>query len=177
MTSWNLELLLTLFLLKLLKVAEVAAKDRFAFFLNQLRRIILDKWTKMTPEVHERVLSLVTSMICLSGSCDPDALDAVLLALMRHIAVGNVCQANIWLAAAVLDLFLAQLQWLKSRASIIPFAVYTFLSVLNDHTRVDLLPLRDREAHLCATLIRERVRHNSRFCAFLLTKSFYSLNQ
>eukprot|EP01122_Echinamoeba_exundans_P008621 TRINITY_DN288_c1_g1_i1.p1 TRINITY_DN288_c1_g1~~TRINITY_DN288_c1_g1_i1.p1 ORF type:complete len:953 (-),score=132.05 TRINITY_DN288_c1_g1_i1:1035-3893(-) len=139
----------------LFKVARAAVKDRFSFLLSQLRRLVLDKWTKMTPEVHERGIWLFASMIRISAVCDPDALDAAVLALLRHVAVGNVCQANIWLATAVLDMFLAQMPWLKSREAVIPFVVYTYLSIINDHTRADLLSLRDREAQLCANLIRE----------------------
>lgn len=142
--------------MKYLRLAQAAAKDRFAAFLEHFRKVIMDKWPKMTADAHDRSLWLIGQLVRNSAICSPEPVEACFLALMRQVAVGSLSTPNIWLVTSLVELFTANLDWVKTRDSLLPYVVYTFLSVLNDHSRPDLHSLRDRESRLCATLIAER---------------------
>lgn len=49
-------------------------------------------------------------------------------------------------------------RWLEKNISILLTSLYTYLRIIADHCRPDLINLRQKEVDFCISILRERVR-------------------
>lgn len=76
--------------------------------------------------------------------------------LLKQIVGGDTSQKNTWLAGSVLDILIANKQWLDKSTFLMQMAVFTYLRILQDHHHNEFTHLRQKEVTFCITLLRER---------------------
>ena len=128
------------------------AKDGLHFVLNELIRLIADKFLKVKDTVRSQLIWFTKEMI----RNQVTNIDGVCWTLMRQIAGGDVSQKNLWLADSLMDIFLENRAWLEKYQFLLASVVYTYLRIIEDHSHPNLSALRDKEVSFVVTLIRDR---------------------
>lgn len=127
-------------------------KDGFQFVLQELTRLVLDKFLKLKETVRSQVLWFTKEMI----KNQVQNIDGLCWILMRQIAGGDVNQKNLWLADSLMDIFAESRSWLEKYPFLLASVVYTYLRVIEDHAHANLSALRGKEVNFVVGLIRDR---------------------
>lgn len=87
----------------------------------------------------------------------PD-IEVVCIGLLRQTILGNILPRNIWLQQQLVNIFTTHIDWLMDQHTLLPYVLYNFLAIINDHTKSTFDSLRELEVALCVKILRERVR-------------------
>lgn len=127
-------------------------RDGLQNFVSTLSLLILEKYTKLLDSCRSQLIWLIKELIKNSVP----GVDNLCQSLLRQIAGGDVTPKNIWLAEAMLDIFIENSTWLASLPVLIATAVYTYLRLIVDHGNLPFLTLRQREVDFCISMLREK---------------------
>jgi hypothetical protein len=127
-------------------------RDRYAFVVNRLKVLALEKYSKLTENSRQQLLWLVTKMVEL----DVKEADVLIAFLAKQIITGDHSPKNIWLIHQLLDILNNNKQWFYSQPALVPQMYYTFMSIINDHLRPQFDALREKEISFCLSLYREK---------------------
>lgn len=130
----------------------LASKDGLQFVIQELTRLVLEKFLKLKESVRSQVLWFTKEMI---KNAVPN-IDGLCWILMRQIAGGDVNQKNLWLADSLMDIFAESRAWLEKYPFLLASVVYTYLRVIEDHAHANLSALRSKEVNFVVGLIRDR---------------------
>ena len=140
----------------LLSHLQYVALDGLACCLAELGRLVTGCWARLLEVVQQQVVWLVRQLARLGSP----GVEGVVWQLLRQQAGGG--RRAVWLAEQLLRLGEEQGQWLVGQPSLLPGYVYCLLRQVEDHscpqrhtTQQQLDGLRDREATLAVSLIRE----------------------
>ncbi|KAK7404288.1 hypothetical protein VNO78_05061 [Psophocarpus tetragonolobus] len=129
--------------------------DGYASFVHLILNLVLLLFPKLLPSVKTQLLWATHQTVRLSAI----GYDAVLFSLFRHISAADYTEPNLSLCFQLVTLFFEQFhRLLEDAPHLFSFALYTFLRVLADHSRVTLQqlePLKRLEIHLCVKILRE----------------------
>ncbi|XP_035209460.1 integrator complex subunit 3-like isoform X2 [Stegodyphus dumicola] len=128
------------------------ARDGLSLVLNHLTQIILDKFNKLQESCRNQLIWLIKEMIKNSVT----AVDGLCYHLLRQIAGGDLSAKNVWLAEALLDIFIENRIWVEKFSFLIATIVFTYLRLIVDHIGPKYATLRQREVDFCISLLRER---------------------
>ncbi|ORZ20083.1 protein-domain-containing protein [Lobosporangium transversale] len=130
------------------------ARDSLAFAVKQTRYFCsLLHFHKIRPQAREQILWLVGQLT----EIRVHGVEQLYMILLRQIRGGDVSQANVQHAEAMLRLLQTHLQpWVYSIPMLVAYSCFTYLRIMLDHGR--LTNLRQQEAIFCAKLLRERFR-------------------
>ncbi|KAF9172114.1 Integrator complex subunit 3 [Mortierella sp. AD011] len=130
------------------------ARDSLAYAVKQTRYFCtLVNFHRIRPQVREQLLWLVGQLT----EIRVHGVEHLYTALLKQIRGGDVSQANIQHAEAMLRLLQTHLHsWVYSIPSLIAQSCFTYLRIMLDHGRFGAL--RQQEATFCAKLLRERFR-------------------
>jgi len=126
--------------------------DGFAYCVGQLKKISLEKYSKLKQPVREQLLWFIEYLVKLNVH----KIDVICSNLLRQIPSADLSTPAIWLTENLLKLFIDNLGWLHKCPELIPSALYTYLRISSDHNRPNLLELRDQEIRFCVDLLREK---------------------
>ncbi|KAM7285580.1 integrator complex subunit 3 [Ixodes scapularis] len=127
-------------------------RDGLQHLINTLSVLILEKYTKLLDTCRAQLIWLMKELIKNSVP----GVDNLCQSLLRQIAGGDVSPKNIWLAEAMLDIFLENSTWLAGLPVLIATAVYTFLRLIVDHGGQLFATLRQREVDFCISMLRDK---------------------
>ncbi|KAF9438747.1 Integrator complex subunit 3 [Entomortierella beljakovae] len=132
----------------------MVARDSLAYAVKQTRYFCtLVYFHKIKPQVREQLLWLVGQLT----EIRVHGVEHLYYALLKQIRGGDISQANIHHAEAMLRLLQSHLHsWVYSIPTLIAHSCFTYLRVMLDHGR--FATLRQQEAIYCAKLLRERFR-------------------
>ncbi|XP_049848458.1 integrator complex subunit 3-like [Schistocerca gregaria] len=130
----------------------VLTRDKFSHCVSQMRRLILERYSRLEDSIKEQCVWLVIALITLGA---PDV-DRLVAALLRYIVTGSTQKSNIWLIQQILSLLTNYKDWFYEQTNLIPVVLYTLLSVIGDHTKSQFDSMREREVELCVRLLREK---------------------
>ena len=128
------------------------AKDGLQYVLNELTKIVADKYLKVKEVVKSQIIWFTKEMI----RNQVTKIDGICWILMRQIAGGDVSQKNLWLADSLMDIFLENKPWLEKNQILLASVVYTYLRIIEDHSHPNLAELRKKEVNFVVGLIRDR---------------------
>lgn len=126
-----------------------SAKDGLQYVLNELIRIVADKYLKVKESVRNQIIWFTKELI----RNQVTNIDGVCWILMRQIAGGDVSQRNLWLADSLMDIFKDNRAWLEKYQFLLASVVYTYLRIIEDHSHPNLAALRDKEVKFVISLI------------------------
>ena len=129
-----------------------SAKDGLQCVLQELTRIVADKYLKLKETVRQQIIWFIREMI----RNQVTAIDGVCWILMRQIAGGDLSQKNLWLADSLMDIFMENRVWLEKYQFLLASVVYNYLRIIEDHSHPNLAELRKKEVVFVVSLIRER---------------------
>lgn len=127
-------------------------RDGFSVVVNTMGKLIHEKWPKMLETPRTQYLWLCRELL----KSNVNNLDTVITGCLKQIAGGDVSQKNIFLAETVLDVLMENRRWLDKNNSILLTSLYTYLRIIADHCRPDLINLRQKEVDFCINILRER---------------------
>ncbi|KAF9358449.1 Integrator complex subunit 3 [Mortierella sp. AD094] len=130
------------------------ARDSLAYAVKQTRYLCtLVNFHRIRPQVREQLLWLVGQLT----EIRVHGVEHLYTALLKQIRGGDVSQANVQHAEAMLRLLQTHLHsWVYSIPALIAHSCFTYLRIMLDHGRFGAL--RQQEATFCAKLLRERFR-------------------
>jgi len=117
-----------------------------------MERIIMEKMSKLQDTTRIQVLWLTREMIQ-TGVAGADKL---CFALLKQLPAGSTNSGDIYIVETVMHILLDNRDWLESQPALVSSVVYTYLSLLPGHMSPSLANLREQEAQLCVSLIRNR---------------------
>lgn len=127
-------------------------RDGFSFVVSLLRRIVIDKYSKLVPLARTRLLWLVGELV----GANAKEVDQLCEGLLRQVPGGDTSEPAVWLCDKLLQIFQEHKGWLYSNAKLIPYVAYSFLRLVTDHGAEHLAQLREREVVLCVDLLRNK---------------------
>jgi len=125
-------------------------RDNYAFTLAKLRGILARYHTLQSTPRRQLFFVLLDPLI----KALPVESESLCLALLRQARGGDVTQENLFLLDNLLELLQRHHDWLDRTPQLVATAAYSYLRLLADHGRFDLL--RQKEVAFCVRLIRER---------------------
>jgi len=130
----------------------LVSRDGLHCVINELTRLVLDKYLKLKDEVRRQLLWFIREMI----KNQVQNIDGLCWTLMRQIAGGDLSQKNLWLADTLMDIYTENRAWLEKFQFLLHSVVYTYLRIIEDHAHANLTLLRSKEVNFVVSLIRDR---------------------
>ncbi|XAR64828.1 hypothetical protein NMG60_11008687 [Bertholletia excelsa] len=131
--------------------------DGYSFFTHTVTKVVNDLYHKLVDSAKVQLIWVTTEMVNVSAI----GTEALLVALLRQIVVGDCNDGNLWLCLELVSLFLAK--WdclLEEEPLVLTSALYTFLQLLADQygpaRNSKLEELKQMEIHFCVRMLREQ---------------------
>lgn len=128
------------------------ARDGMHCILNELNRLVLEKYLKLKDDVRKQLLWFTREMI----KNQVQNVDGLCWNLMRQIGGGDLSQKNLWLADTMMDIYMENRAWLEKYQFLLASVVYTYLRIIEDHAHANLSLLRTKEVNFVVSIIRDR---------------------